>query len=969
MPILYNVVSKKPELLDGPELQAALANGTHAYQTGEMVKVTSPEGVKGTVPSENIQEAIKSGFQAETPSQAVINQYVEDNKGLKGALKVGLGQFADEALMGLPELTLNHTQSSFEVAKREALKKEHDVANTIGGVGGFGGSLFVGGPLFKAGTAAYTKTAGLLAEKIVQASAEEIGKRTALEAAKGLLKKTGVEAAGRAAEGAVIAAPHAITEAMLGDPEAAGESLLAGVGIGALFGGATPLGKELFGLAKKVSGNATELKKAAVSKIGKVFSGVNEDDILHYIDNNDRANATFKEYSELGGGNAIEGLKNEIDDVVGGITEKVEIARANEFKLKNELDQAYNIEKQRLLQTRPPENLAKDIMGALENEKSVLGSLSAQADDALERSGLTFQKQDMLGLLDKIGKSIGVGRGKAKALISDEAVAAVNKLKAQRDRIAESLPEQITASELRAILQDVRKDIKWNQAAGEFNDTLNKARTEFQKGISEVLKDQVPEYKFYMKRMSGLSQTLEKMSKAFGEEGKAVGALNSILSPKGTVNAKLLQEFDALTGQNFTGQLKEFIDAKAKLDLAKVKDIRGDLLPELKKQYDLTAGELESWKAWQDELKRLGPNQTQNLLRNQGFKNPSIENRKALEFLSQMTGKDYLEIIKDVNVVNQFSKEYTSGSRRTLLGSVIGSVAGGPFGTAIGGAAGASADVYGGRILKAMIDASKEKSGLLFAEKAMGEIGRKLDTIPTAMENLGKKVKASSASISAINRLFGDDSASQSTTQRAKKLEDFSKQATKWVSNPEEAMKKMQELTYAVSNGGAPQIGAVAQSKFHTALNYIFEEMPKPPRPTSPFAKQYPWKPSDQQLSAFEQKTSVVLDPFVVFDELQKGTLTRNHIDALKKVYPVIYKNMKMRMQDTVLKGVKPVSFNTRAKLSMIMEAPMDIAFTPSKMLSYQENWSGPDETVDEDNQKEVNIAEDMQSDVDKIMG
>src|SRR5687767_15846553 len=147
---LYNAQTRALDPIDNEELlHKALLTGSHSFAAGELVSVTSPDGERGTVPAENIVEAVQSGYRVETPSQRAVREYVEQNAGVKGAVKVGLGQLADEAALGLPELILDKKQDPLEVAKREALKKEHDLANTLGGITGFGASLFVGGPLWK----------------------------------------------------------------------------------------------------------------------------------------------------------------------------------------------------------------------------------------------------------------------------------------------------------------------------------------------------------------------------------------------------------------------------------------------------------------------------------------------------------------------------------------------------------------------------------------------------------------------------------------------------------------------------------------------------------------------------------------------------------------------------------------------------------------------------------------------------
>jgi hypothetical protein len=191
---LYNVQTRKREQLADDQVEQAVAGGTHSFKVGESVDVLSPDGERGTLPAENLQKALGSGYKIQTATQKAVGDYVDENQGLKGAAKVALGQFADEALMGLPELILNRTQDPLEVAKREALKKEHAVANAVGGLAGFGASMAVPGLnyAFKGATRAGEAVAANLAEKLLASSAGEIGTRTASKIAKEIVAKMAV---------------------------------------------------------------------------------------------------------------------------------------------------------------------------------------------------------------------------------------------------------------------------------------------------------------------------------------------------------------------------------------------------------------------------------------------------------------------------------------------------------------------------------------------------------------------------------------------------------------------------------------------------------------------------------------------------------------------------------------------------------------------------------------------------------
>jgi hypothetical protein len=245
----------------GPPLPpgAAPAPGTPAAPTavsGRMIRAVNPKGETVDVPAENWQKALELGFKEETPEQTAVREYLAENRGTSGAAKAGLLSFANQALMGIPEIVYEKTGDPLEVAKHQALQKEHALAAGVGGVAGFGASLFVGGPVFKgAGVAARGVESAVLSgtEKLVAArlAAHGVTEGAAETVAKSLVARSVAGAAKLGTEAAVVALPTAVTEAALGDPHEAAETILFSLGAGAALGALAPGATDLFARATK----------------------------------------------------------------------------------------------------------------------------------------------------------------------------------------------------------------------------------------------------------------------------------------------------------------------------------------------------------------------------------------------------------------------------------------------------------------------------------------------------------------------------------------------------------------------------------------------------------------------------------------------------------------------------------------------------------------------------------------------
>ena len=951
---LYNVKNRRVENIDDQDqLHQALVSGSHSYPAGGQVRVLSPDGTPGFVPSENITSAVQGGYRVETGRQRQIREYVESNDGISGALKVGLGQMADEALVGLPELIYDKTGDPLEVAKKEALKKEHELANSLGGIGGFAASLFVGGPLWKGASKAgeaTTQAARNLGAKISVQAGEEVGKRQATQVA----KEIAAEAAGGAVEGALVSMPHAITEAALGDPSAAAETMLAGTGIGGVFGGGIGLSKELFGLGKKVANESKKLvdeKELTINEIArrtaKVVTGVEADDIKYYMKNSDRVNQAP----------SMEAIKDKIDNFVAQKTDDVVVSKELLKEANLDLRDGYRNAVRDLAQTRAPQSMADDLVRALENEKAILGDMSAVADDVLLEADGAIDRRALVSFVTKVKNDA------ASIQVGEKAVATGAKLDAMRERIKSQLPPKVPLVDVRTVLKQVRDDINWNRLASDFNESSNLARKKFTSNVSNMLKKRVPEYARMMDEMAERAKSLGQMSKSFGSRELAEKTLTTMLKPGNQVKREALDKFSELTGGNFSEEFAGLVAQKDLLERAKRENIEELLVPDLFEQKKRIQEQLTASESALAPIKRLSPNRSQQAIRNMGFKTPNIETRRAFEALEGMSESPILQEIKDRNILDSFSKASTQGSRKVDLfqmlglssaGGLAGMGLGGPVGAAMGAMAGATMDVYGGKVLKHFIDKSPNVSGLLFVEKAMKRTADKIDSIPKAIEANKKKKPLSKKTISieALNRLLDADAKPDfSSENAAKTIEEIDEKMIAYLTNDSHFEDLIGKMATPIAEGGAPNISLGVTINTRRALEYLYTKVPRPPAPSSPFAPKISWTPSDYEMNKFSMAVQVASEPLSVIDEYENGGLTNEHMDALRNMFPEVAQLIQNKIFDYAMSDEKEdLGYQERINLSLLAGAPLDSSLSPEFILQMQQT---PIEDVEEQQEQQ----------------
>lgn len=360
----------------------------------------------------------------------------------------------------------------------------------------------------------------------------------------------------------------------------------------------------------------------------------------------------------------------------------------------------------------------------LGDEKAALGSLSEQAEDALSRAQGVVQKRDVLRLMEKVHESLNVGQG---AAVGEAAANTQARIKAYAERLNANPSQTMTFPELRETMRQIRADTNWKQAAGEFNEALDKARKQISESMSDVLKGRgagmpddpaLKEYAKYMERMAPLSQSLERLNQYFGTPERAMASMKAISTPTEGAKAKLIRDavenHVRLTGD--TRALDMLTESQANRELLKMskeQDLRPALFPEDWAELQATINALNEGRENLAGMSRLGENRTEILA---GKLNLSIKDRRAIKALGEaFDDAGLLDDIEKRAVIDAFGKDATRGSKMSVQGTVIGAGFGnlvaGPAGITpgaiAGGALGALGDRNAGPLFRRMLDAQK----------------------------------------------------------------------------------------------------------------------------------------------------------------------------------------------------------------------------------------------------------------------
>lgn len=139
----------------------------------------------------------------------------------------------------------------------------------------------------------------------------------------------------------------------------------------------------------------------------------------------------------------------------------------------------------------------------------------------------------------------------------------------------------------------------------------------------------------------------------------------------------------------------------------------------------------------------------------------------------------------------------------------------------------------------------------------------------------------------------------------------------------------------------AALIASMLQMKTFNIVKYLHESLPKPVLPPSPFTKEQTWQPTPQQLAQWNVIKAVAMDPLIVFQKLQDGTVTKGHTIAMQKIYPTLFRQLQKAVIQTSAHPKAPaLSYQHRVKLSMLLDTPLDASLANGRVSSTQAEFA-----------------------------
>lgn len=282
---------------------------------------------------------------------------------------------------------------------------------------------------------------------------------------------------------------------------------------------------------------------------------------------------------------------------------------------------------------------------------------------------------------------------------------------------------------------------------------------------------------------------------------------------------------------------------------------------------------------------------------------------------------------KTLTIVNQF-KHLTaqSGDGLATVAGMLGLTTG-PLGAIAG--AGLASMANPGRAVAQL--AALERMGTKVDEKLGGAVKSFLTGAKSAVVGGAKEA---------------GDRAANLTTQKTHEIAMAIRQAMR---NPAELLRNVEE---ALTNQGlaesAPRTALGISTVIMRAAAYLNDKAPASAQPVGlMFAKSGARKPSDSELARYTAVVEVVDDPIRVIARMSNAGISREHVDALKVVYPQLYEAWRSEIaRQAAAIGADDLTIQQEQALSIVFGIPVSAMTQGKTVKAFQQTFAqGADPT------------------------
>lgn len=270
------------------------------------------------------------------------------------------------------------------------------------------------------------------------------------------------------------------------------------------------------------------------------------------------------------------------------------------------------------------------------------------------------------------------------------------------------------------------------------------------------------------------------------------------------------------------------------------------------------------------------------------------------------------------------------GFKDALYGLAGIGVGGGPLGAGV---------VLGKKFLesdlrrKLLILGGMERANLAVGEKISKSIG----TFINEASRPARIVSTSALISSALAMKREDGKKPEAPKNKLEAYRNAAANLQKFVVESDKLLDRSVKAGAAISYA-APRTAEVVGTRAISAIEFLQSKIPKRPyEAVFPVGGPKPYTPSSLELAKFERYLQAVDSPLSVLDDLESGTVTREHVEALQKVYPALYTEIRSKVSEIMSdKSEDSLTYPKRVQLSLLFGLAGDASLLGKNIAALQ---------------------------------
>lgn len=156
-------------------------------------------------------------------------------------------------------------------------------------------------------------------------------------------------------------------------------------------------------------------------------------------------------------------------------------------------------------------------------------------------------------------------------------------------------------------------------------------------------------------------------------------------------------------------------------------------------------------------------------------------------------------------------------------------------------------------------------------------------------------------------------------------------------SNPERLTDRI-ERTFRGLADAAPKIATSVGATATRATLYLATKAPKSATPMASATPQLVKPRVDEaELARFARRVEAVSDPMTVLEDMRRGAISREGIEAIREVYPKLFAQMQAEALEHLARATKEPSYEDRLQLGVLLGSPTDPTLVPEFIATMQQ--------------------------------